>query len=161
MGLLISTVFSKAHGLDLTSEKRKELFSKLKDDSNISENTTRDVLQNCYEVIIDQPELTPSLDPRIKKAIGIIDQSKLGLIRMNQVARSVCLSPSQFTYLFKKETGLTFREFVIKSKLSRGISALHKNKSVGYASLEGEFSDIAHFSRLFKSAFGIKPSSIK
>lgn len=98
------------------------------------------------------------IDPRIAKAFALIQTVNLDTIHTSDIASNVGLSESHFNRLFKKETELAFRKYVLHMKLIRAIHTMAKNENLTTAAMNGDFSDQAHFSRTFKSNFGIKPS---
>lgn len=125
------------------------------------ENETNKVeylLNLLCEIISRDDEVKPVFDERIIEAIDLISQSDDEKLNISKIANSVRLSSSHFARLLKKETGLTFREFVLQSKLTKSIYAMYKSNSLTEASFIGGFADQPHFSRTFKNAFGLKPS---
>ena len=101
------------------------------------------------------------LDERIQKCIQIIRQSKSSDIQLQDIAKQVFLSPSRLSHLFKQETGMTFKKFVLHRKLVKSLKAMHNQHNLTDASYIGGFSDQPHFTKVFKKSFGIKPSSGK
>ncbi len=98
-----------------------------------------------------------ALDPRILDGINLIMKTSDKLMN-TKLAKEVGLSRSHFNRLLKAETGMTFRKFVLYSKLIRSIEAMHQNTNLTQASYIGGFADQGHFSRTFHSNFGIIPS---
>lgn len=120
-------------------------------------------VKNLLNLISDIPQTSNNkkviIDERIRRSFDLIMNSESEKLPINQIAKSLYLSPSHFARLFKKETGMTFREFVLNSKLIKSIYAMYKNNSLTEAAFLGGFADQPHFTRTFKNAFGIKPSS--
>jgi len=100
------------------------------------------------------------IDNRILRALRLIMENEEEKLHVDNVAKMVNLSESHFNRLFKRETGLTFRRFVLHSKLIKSISAIHENNNLTEASFIGGFSDQPHLTRTFKENFGIKPSIV-
>lgn len=98
------------------------------------------------------------IDERIMKSFDLIMNSEVEKLSVSMIAEKVHLSVSHFNRLFKKETGLAFRKFVLYSKLIKSVSAMHEQNSLTKASFIGGFSDQPHLTRTFKKSFGIKPS---
>ena len=90
---------------------------------------------------------------------GIRKQSDLEKIYIDQIAELVHLSSNRLSHLFKKETGLTVRQFVLHRKLVKSIQAMYEQHNFTESSFIGGFSDQPHFTKTFKNAFGINPSS--
>lgn len=98
------------------------------------------------------------IDARILKSFDLIMHSDIEKLSLSIIANEVHLSVSHFNRLFKKETGLSFRQFVLHSKLVKSIFAMYKQNNLTKASFIGGFSDQPHLTRTFKNNFGIKPS---
>ncbi len=106
-------------------------------------------------------ENTLRMDQRIRKSFDLIMQNETEKLLSSQIASQVHLSNSHFARLFRKETGMTFRRFFLHSKLIKSIYAMYENNSLTEAAFKGGFSDQPHFTRTFKSNFGIKPSKTR
>lgn len=113
------------------------------------------------EKLVPPGKVLHRIDKRVLKALHLIMNSEGEKLLVRDVALQVCLSISHFNRLFKKETGLSFRKFVLHSKLIRSIIAIGKQNSLTQASFIGGFSDQPHLTRTFKKSFGIKPSTVK
>jgi len=137
-------------------------MNELNDWFNVSENHPSKIkhLLNKISLITESPHQDRmKIDERIKKCFDLIMQNESEKLPISQVSTSVYLSPSHFARLFKKETGMTFRRFVLYIKLSKSIYSMYKNNNLTEAAFIGGFADQSHFSRTFKSVFSIKPSS--
>jgi len=159
-GIKLSNKNNPIQKLDI--EPFENILKILHDWFNSSENDT-----NRIEYLLNEISLIPknppkeriTIDERIKKSFDLIMQNESEKLPISQIAASVCLSTSHFARLVKKETGMTFRKFVLHSKLIKSIYSMYKNNSLTEATFIGGFADQPHFSRTFKSAFGIKPST--
>lgn len=98
------------------------------------------------------------IDGRILKSFDLIMQSDIEKLSVSLIAKEVHLSISHFNRLFKKETGLSFRQFVLHTKLIKSIHAMYEKNNLTKASFIGGFSDQPHLTRTFINNFGIKPS---
>lgn len=127
---------------------------------NTSQRT--DYLLHCVVASVKPTEFTlRKIDERVLGCIQRIRKSDADTIQLQQMADQVFLSPSRLSHLFKEETGLTFRQFVLHRKLVKSLQAMHNEQSLTEASFIGGFSDHPHFTKTFKKTFGIKPSSSK
>ena len=101
-------------------------------------------------------------DPRVRKAMRYITDNFASNISISDVAETVSLSPVYFGALFKKETNLTFREYLNTIRINQAESMLRACKwNVTEAAQNCGFSDVFYFSRLFKKYKGIPPSELK
>jgi len=128
-----------------------------------SDFNTQETVENILQTISMIPDISvekQEIDIRILRAFRLIMGLQKEKLHVENVAEMVNLSVSHFTRLFKRETGLTFRRFVLHSKLIKSISAIHENNNLTEASFIGGFSDQPHLTRTFKENFGIKPSEI-
>jgi AraC-like DNA-binding protein len=128
-------------------------------DSENHPNTIKHLI-NEISLITESPhQERMKIDERIKKSFDLIMQSENEKLPISQISTSVNLSPSHFARLFKKETEMTFRKFVLYSKLVKSIYSMYENNNLTEAAFIGGFADQPHFSRTYKSVFGNKPSS--
>ena len=116
-------------------------------------------LTDIKEIIAPIPAL---MDERVRRGIEVITGHEFPeQLKTRDIAREVCLSEGRFAHLFKDETGMTFRQFVLHSKLVRSIYGLYLENNLTEAAFAGGFSDQPHFTRTFKDAFGFRPSEVK
>ena len=127
-----------------------------------SENTiqrTEQLLNAIVSTVVSGTPNTREMDSRVVKCIQHIKQSELEKIYIDQMAELVYLSSSRLAHLFKEETGLTVRQFVLHRKLVKSLQAMYEQHNFTESSFLGGFSDQPHFTKTFKNAFGIKPST--
>lgn len=99
-------------------------------------------------------------DPRIALAMGIVDQDLLQSLNYTGLARQVHLSPSRFANLFREQTGLPVRNYVLWRRLVHVFERLEHGDSITTAAHNAGFSDCAHLSRSFHRICGAKPSDM-
>lgn len=127
---------------------------------NSSDNDPKIVEHLLYSISLIPDSINNKIviDERIMKSFNLIMQSDIEKLSVSMIAKEVHLSTSHFNRLFKKETGLAFRKFVLHSKLIKSIYAMYEQNNLTKASFIGGFSDQPHLTRTFKKNFGIKPS---
>jgi AraC-like DNA-binding protein len=138
--------------LDVLTQIKEWFYSEAND-----QEIVRNILQSI-SLVINSKNNENSIDKRILKAINLIMMVSDDKLGVNIVANEINLSVSHFNRLLKKETGLSFRRFVLHSKLIKSIYAIYDNVNLTKASYIGGFSDQPHLTRTFKENFGIKPS---
>ena len=91
----------------------------------------------------------------------IINNFKTG-VTLNEAANLANMTPNAFCKYFKKNTHKTFIEVVLDYRLRYStIQLIHTDKSVGQICFNCGFSDVAHFSRMFKKKMNISPLQFK
>lgn len=98
----------------------------------------------------------------VQKAIAYIESGFAQEISLQQVAGQVHLHPGHLSELFKKETGLTFGDFVTNMRIRRAMEmlAVSPAKVSEVAAIIG-YEDVKYFSRLFKKHTGKTPSEFR
>lgn len=103
------------------------------------------------------PPLRP-LDERITRALDVIRARDVRGLRLEDVAKSVFLSPSRFAHLFSDEIGLPFRRYLLWRKLSRAMHQFARGNNLSASAHAAGFSDSAHLTRTWVQMFGITPT---
>ncbi|MBX3611354.1 MAG: helix-turn-helix transcriptional regulator [Hydrogenophaga sp.] len=115
------------------------------------------------DALIDR-RLWPSLQPvdaRVLRSLRHLRDAGLpSMPDREALARTVHLSSSRFNHLFSEEAGVSFRSYRVWSQVRRALAAYRPDGSLTDAALDGAFADSAHFSRMFRSTFGMTPSSV-
>lgn len=100
--------------------------------------------------------------PVILKAKHYIQEHSGNPLTMEEVADHVALSPTYFSKLFKKETGMPFPEYVNRVRLERVKGLLLAGKSSIQANAhEAGFESISHFNRIFRKYVGKSPADYR
>lgn len=118
------------------------------------------ILQRLMEMLVYDQD-TYGFDPRIKTAIRYITDRYAEVISIGDVAETVGLNQVYFGVLFRKETGVTFRDYINTIRLNQAEVMLRLGKlNVTEVAQKCGFSDVFYFSRLFKKQKGVPPSSM-
>ena len=98
----------------------------------------------------------------VSEGIEYIDANLHMPVRIGEVARRVRLSPGYFSVLFRRETGETFSEYVLRRRLETARNMLRYSD---YSSTEISgilaFSSQSYFIHCFRNAFGMTPSEYR
>ena len=98
----------------------------------------------------------------ITKAIDYIEEHYAEHITLEDVAKTVYLSPNHFSKLFSDMNGITFSDYLIRLRVDKARQMLLKNqKTVTEIALECGFSSFSAFSRNFKRICGYTPSEFR
>ena len=109
---------------------------------------------------VDEPDLLEPkpIDKRIRKAMEIMREDPAQSHSLESLAESVHLSATRFTHLFKDETGVPIRRYRQWLRFRQAIQQITNGETMTVAAMQAGFTDSAHFSRAFRSMFGLKPS---
>lgn len=101
-------------------------------------------------------------DGRIQRAIAFIEQRLGARLGLREVAREAGMSRSRFSGMFKRETNLTFRQFVWQRRVAYAATLLRDtNLSVTEVAAHIGYSAPAQFHRAFYRAHRQSPSQYR
>jgi len=100
------------------------------------------------------------LDPRVKRALELLQAMPERRTKIAELAKAVGLSPSRLSHLFRSHTGLAIRRYLLWLRLGDALQELGRSGSLTTAAHASGFADSAHFSRTFRRMFGITPSAL-
>ncbi|MET4608376.1 transcriptional regulator GlxA family with amidase domain [Bradyrhizobium sp. JR4.1] len=107
-----------------------------------------------------QPPSMATVDEmRVRRAMLVIEQNLSTPPKTQDIASKVDLSKRQLERLFRNATGKSIQEFSRDLRIFYGLWLLaQSDKSITSIATESGFSDISHFNRIFRAAFGCTPS---
>ena len=129
-----------------------------------SPSTDDEIANNLIVVLVEK--LTGmvnsgnQLEERIRQSIELIHLYLHEEISLAVIASSVHLSESRFAHLFKEQTGIPFRKYILWCRMQAALHEVIKGQSFTMAAYGGGFSDVAHLSRTFTEMFGVSPSEV-
>ncbi len=120
-----------------------------------------DILTNIMSVM--EKAYSGKNSKLIQKAINYIEKNHMNSeLNMEQVAASIHMSPSYFSVIFKAETGYTFTDYLIKTRIDRAIEYMRNpNLKMYEISYNVGYDSAAYFSAAFKKIMGLSPSEYK
>ena len=96
---------------------------------------------------------------KVRRVLLVLEQNMSRSLSTDELARHVNLSPRQLERLFQRETGESIQKLYRNMRLSYGLWLLqNSNRKITEIAQDCGFSDTAHFSRAFRSAFGKTPT---
>lgn len=102
----------------------------------------------------------PAVSSVSRRAIQHIEKTVDRIPRVADVAAIVGLSSTRVTHVFSQEVGIPFRRFVLWTRIKRAVTAFQAGEDLTASAIAAGFSDAAHFSRTFRSMFGLSPSLV-
>jgi AraC-like DNA-binding protein len=106
--------------------------------------------------------------PRVIEIIRTLKDLPEKKIKAEELASRFALSESRLAHIFKDETGVTLRRYLLWLRLLEAAKLIFKGMSFTDAAYEAGFADSAHLSRTYKEMVGLnlsdllnRPASIK
>lgn len=100
------------------------------------------------------------LDPRVQKVARKLRKDMPDRLDMDALAQCADLSASRLTHLFKTETGVTLRRFLLHLKVERALHAWQPGMTVAQLAASAGFYDQPHLVRTVREMFGALPSAL-
>ncbi len=98
------------------------------------------------------------MDPRVQKAIRLIQEALNKKITLDELSRAVRLSPTHFRHLFKTEVGMTPAQYQKTLRLLEARRLLESTfLNVQEIMVSVGLYDESHFVRDFKKTYGLTP----
>lgn len=102
---------------------------------------------------------TSGFDPRIEETLYLLAQRMQETVRIEELARSVGLSASRLSHLFKENTGESIVEALNRMRIKQAALLLaHTNRNANEAAHDVGFQNYNHFTRQFRKYIGVTPS---
>lgn len=118
-----------------------------------------------YSIMLSYSKLkkkTTQYSPVIDKAVGFIDAHYQESLSISRVAEYVGKSDNHFSMIFKKETGLSFTEYITRFRIEKACHLLrYTTKQVKEICSEVGMPDYLYFSKIFKKVMGCTPSDVR
>jgi AraC-like DNA-binding protein len=130
-------------------------------------------LLEVFQILATSKEVTALNDRDTSIKLFLDDKIRMGAVYkyihanynyrpdVNAVAASVHLSTAAFCRYFKKQTKMTFTDFVNQYRITQAKTLLLKELSVSEACYEVGFESLSYFNKLFKKLMGENPSVFK
>jgi len=111
------------------------------------------------QIVVAQSNEEP---PVVTKAKKIVEDRHAEELSLGQVAQEVHVSTFYLCKLFRKATGMTFTEFVSRTRMEKAKNLLlNPNLRVSEIGYEIGFQSLTHFNRVFKKMVGESPSNYR
>ena len=170
----IHRLFQKAYlGLSFSGETKRKVAEKLKSMQGEGHFEQLLNLLEVFQILATSDEIKQLNDQDTSIKIFMDDKIRMGAVYkyihahydekpdVNAVAANVHLSTAAFCRYFKKQTKMTFTDFVNQYRITQAKTLLLKDVSVSEACYEVGFESLSYFNKLFKSHTGENPSAFK
>jgi AraC-like DNA-binding protein len=170
----IKQLFKKAsHGLSFYGDTKREAVIALKQlqslnrfDQLLSLLRIFQLLATSAEVTVlnQQPAANKAFEKQQKRMSYIykyVEENYQQTPNVNKLAQQVHLTTSAFCRYFKKQTQLTFTDFINQYRINEAKNLLLQDKSVSEACFATGFEQLSYFNKTFKKLTGENPSVFK
>jgi AraC-like DNA-binding protein len=170
----IQQLFEKAYlGLSFNGKTRQIVVEKLKYMRQLDHFEQLLCLLEIFQILATSDEVIELNEQDTSVKLFLNDKIRMGAIYkyihanynetpdVNKVAASVHLSTAAFCRYFKKQTKMTFTEFVNQYRITQAKTLLLQDISISEACYEVGFESLSYFNKLFKKITGENPSVFK
>lgn len=171
---LIHELFEKAYlGLSFSGETKEIVAQKLKFMQGLGHFEQLINLLEVFHVLANSKEVKELNEQDTSIKLFFDDKIRMGSVYkyihlnydknpdVNAVASAVHLSTAAFCRYFKKQTRMTFTDFVNQYRITQAKTLLLKDVSVSEACYEVGFESLSYFNKLFRKLTGENPSAFK
>jgi AraC-like DNA-binding protein len=170
----IQKLFEKASlGLSFTGKTKEIVAEKLKHMRRPGHFEQLLCLLEIFQILASSEEVIELNEQDTSIKLFLNDKIRMGAIYkyihanynqtpdVNKVASSVHLSTAAFCRYFKKQTKMTFTEFVNQYRITQAKTLLLQDKSISEVCYEVGIESLSYFNKLFKKITGENPSVFK
>ena len=170
----INELFEKAYlGLSFTGETKRIVAKKLEKIQTLPHFEQLLNLLEVFHTLATSSDVTELNEKDTSVKLFMDDKIRMGSVYqyihanydkdpdVNVVAANVHLSTPAFCRYFKRQTKMTFTDFVNQYRITQAKTLLLKGFSVSEVCYEVGFESLSHFNKLFKKLTGENPSAFK
>ena len=170
----IQKLFAKAYlGLSFSGKTKTIVVEKLKHMQTIGHFEQLLCLLEIFQMLAISDEVVELNEKDTSIKLFLNDKIRMGAIYkyihanynetpdVNKVASSVHLSTAAFCRYFKKQTKMTFTDFVNQYRITQAKTLLLQDNTISEACYEVGFQSLSYFNKLFKKITGENPSNFK
>lgn len=170
----IQKLFAKAYlGLSFSGKTKTIVVEKLKHMQTIGHFEQLLCLLEIFQMLAISDEVVELNEKDTSIKLFLNDKIRMGAIYkyihanynetpdVNKIASSVHLSTAAFCRYFKKQTKMTFTDFVNQYRITQAKTLLLQDNTISEACYEVGFQSLSYFNKLFKKITGENPSNFK
>ena len=129
-------------------------------DPSYYESLVDGIMAEClYQCAETQPSLPNETNETVQTMIQYIDQHLSENITLDQIANHTGHSKTLICNLFKREMGISPKQYILHKKLARANALIQSGTPLTQASLEVGYDNYSSFYRTYRKLFNTKPSN--
>ncbi|WP_019616073.1 helix-turn-helix transcriptional regulator [Psychromonas ossibalaenae] len=115
---------------------------------------------DLFYQLLKQQEFSLKIDHRIERVIEMINEDLSQAYYIKMLARTACLSTTQYKKVFKKCMGTSTQKYITQLRMEKAKALLaHTDLPVRIVAEQVGYNDLSAFSRRFSSYFGQSPKA--
>lgn len=118
-------------------------------------DAVREAMRAAVQCLGGSPE---PMDPRVREVCEYLRAEMPERVDVGQLGAAVSLSSSRLSHLFRQQTGVPLRRFLLHLKMNRVLAHWERGKSMSQLATEAGFYDQPHFVRTARDMFDALPS---
>lgn len=152
--LILSSFKEYNRSVKSLSEYLNRILSIVLEITEVCTVNSATMLANYKSVLEDSEEK----DDLIEIACKYMEEHLAESITRDDMAARIYLTPSYFSFLFKKKTGMSYSDYMIELKVKRAKELLKKNMTIREVALAVGYHDPKYFTDIFSKKTGKTPS---
>lgn len=133
------------------------IFQTVAEESGASEYRVTSLLFRLYDELFGRGGTGGN--EYVRRVRSYIDATYMKRISIEQLAEQLHLNRRYLTCLFHEETGMSIRDYLLRTRMRKATEQLQAGASVGEAAALCGYEDMFLFSRLFKRIYGVSPAN--
>lgn len=117
----------------------------------------RQLADDMVRLLCGMPAPEARMDRRIETVLVRLRTAQRRVL-LPDLAASAGLSPDRLTHLFREQTGLSIKRYLVWAKIRRSVQQMSQGRALTDIAHECGFSDSAHMSHTYQQHFGLPPS---
>jgi len=142
----------------------KEVFLKILSDSRERSEYWEDLCHNSLReiLLLLAQRRHRNLDPRVAEALHFLSVHMRNPVQIESLSRTIGLSPSRLSHLFKEQTGLSVIDTLNQMRIRQAALLMeHTNRSASEVAYDVGFHNYNHFINQFRKWLGTNPSGFR
>ena len=170
----IQALFEKAYlGLSFSGKTKTVVAAKLRQMQQLKDFQKLLCLMEIFQLLANSKEVAELNEQDTSIKLFLNDKIRMGSVYkyihanynetpdVNVVAASVHLSTAAFCRYFKKQTKMTFTDFVNHYRITQAKTLLLQDKNITEVCYETGIESLSYFNKLFKKTTGENPSAFR
>ncbi|CCP07175.1 Arabinose operon regulatory protein [Erwinia amylovora MR1] len=152
----------------LLHDEFERLFVTIEETHNAGRRYAEELAMNLLERLLlraiqEDPRSQQQVrDARVVEACQYVMQHLAAEVKIDQVARHVCLSPSRLAHLFRQQMGVNLLRWREDQRVQRARLLLQSTRQpIASVGREVGYDDQLYFSRVFRKRAGVSPSDFR